>query len=57
MNRMIVAPALKGREHKQAHQSADAVIGALGGEERPVRAVVKYDERPHQEAGGGNRQR
>jgi hypothetical protein len=49
MHRVVVLPRLKGREHEETQRRAEPPVGALGGEERSVRAVVKDDERAYQE--------
>ena len=57
VDRVVVAPAQERREHEQAHDRPSHAFARLDAQERSVRAVVKDDERAHQEAGGQDDQR
>ena len=55
VDRVVVAPAQEGRVDEQSKRHPEPVVGAPRGQERAVRAVVEEDERPHEEARGGDR--
>ena len=57
MDGVLVAPAVKRREHDHPAHDAHPPVGGAAGEERAVRAVVEDDEGAQQEAGGRHGQR
>ena len=57
MDGVVVPPAAERRQHQESCHGADVGVGAPGGQQRPVAAVVKDDEGADQEAAGGDRQR
>ena len=55
MVQRVIAPPLRERSERQhARHESHRVIQRARREERTVRAVVHEDERPHEEARGGN---
>ena len=56
MDGVVVAPVRERLPDQQGAEAPEPAIGALGGEERAVAAVVKDDEDAKQKAPGGDRQ-